>query len=693
MIRVVDTETCLFRPGVMAPELVCVTFQVPGEQPGIVHHEDPVALPLVRRWLAEDVLVGHHVAYDLAVLCARWPEIVPLAFRAYDEDRVVCTKVRQQLLDIAAGQFRGYLRKFRRPVCTAHEDCDPEVCPQATVKQGARWVPHDYDLDALTYRATGRHLEKDAWRLRYGEFLHVPLSGWVEHARGLQERARRRRAELPLDVAAIKRRPKDFGYDKDALKALEAEVRGLDAVIADAPEGVVRYPLEDARATLDVFLKQEEHARYIPDQFRQARAALALHLTSVWGLRTHGPGVDKLEQETRAALAAIEGDLQAAGLVRRDGSRDTKAAKRLMVEACEAAGKPVRLTDKGNVSLDSDACEASENDLLEDYAELTSLKNVLNKDIPVLRAGTVFPVHTSFGMAASGRATSGNPNIQNFRRLPGIRECFYPREGKVFAIADFSGLELHTLAQVCVTLFGQSHLAEVLNAGLDPHTALAADILGISYEDAVRRKKAGDEAVDNARQTAKVANFGYPGGLGAEKFCLFARKSYGVILTEERAKELKEQWLMRWPEMRLFFKHVGDLVDEDTGEALVKQLFSERWRGGCHYTAGCNTWFQGLGADANKRAYYLVVRACYAEPENVLYGSRAVNSVHDESIIEVDDDPRAHDKAMELGRLMILGANEFLPDVPARVEPLLARFWSKKAKPVFVEGRLVPWAA
>ena len=643
-VRVFDVETERFRAGCMAPELVCITYQIPGKDPGIVHADDPTALPMVTSWLTgSELLVGQHVVYDFAVLCAKWPELVPLVFKAYDADRVTCTKLRSQLLDIAAGEFRGYLRKFEKPVCAVHEDCDPENCPQATIKKSARWVPHEYTLDALTYRATGRRLDKDTWRLRYGEFLHTPLAEW--------------------------------------------------------PEGARQYPLEDARATLDVFLKQEEHVQYIPDQYRQARAAWALHLTSVWGLRTYGPGVDKLEQETLGALAAIEDGLKTAGLVRADGSRDTKAARAVMVQVCEQLGKPVRMTDpsaknpQGQVSLDSDACEASEYDLLEDYAELTSLKNVLSKDIPVLRAGTLYPVHTSFGLAASGRSTSSKPNVQNPRRLPGIRECFIPREGKVFAQADFAGLELHTLAQTCVTLFGQSHLAEVLNAEIDPHTAFAADILCIEYEEAVRRKAAGDEELDNARQTAKVANFGFPGGLGAESLCIFARKQYGVLLTEDRARELKTQWLDRWPEMRLFFKHAGDLVDEDSGLARVDQLFSDRIRSGCFYCSACNSFFQGLGADAAKRAHYLVARACYAEPASVLYGSPPVNFVHDESILEVDDDSRAHDKAIELGRLMVLGANEFLPNVPARVEPLLARRWSKKSKPVFKDGRLVPWEA
>jgi DNA polymerase I len=368
-VRVFDTETALFRPGVMAPELVCISYQAQGSDACIVHADDPAALSLVRGWLeGPEVLAGHHVAYDFAVLCAKWPELLPLVFRAYDQDRVTCTKIRQQLLDIAAGEFRGYLRKFEKDVveCSVHDDCESlEACQalgRLTVRvvNGARWVPHDYTLDALTYRATGKHLDKDTWRLRYGEFLHTPFSEW--------------------------------------------------------PEGARTYPLDDARATLDVFLKQEEHAKFIPDQFRQARAGWALHLTSVWGLRTHGPGVDKLEAETVAALAGIEGDLQAAGLVRENGSRNVKAARARMVVVSAALGKPVRLTAKGQVSLDSDACEASEDDLLEDYAELTALKNVLAKDIPVLRAGTVQPVHTSFGLAASGRSTSSKPNIQNFRR-------------------------------------------------------------------------------------------------------------------------------------------------------------------------------------------------------------------------------------------------------------------------------------
>lgn len=621
-IVALDSETFLFRAGVMAPELVCLTWMSPGEAPGIVHVKDPAAKAIVASWLeGDDLLVGHNVAYDLAVIGAQWPELVPLIFSKYDKDAITDTKLRQKLLDIAGGECRGrFVEKM--------------AGPQGVVK--GRWVKHGYSLDDLVYRCAGRRLDKDTWRLRYGELVDVPLRDW--------------------------------------------------------PEGARTYPLEDARATLEVFLSQEVHVQYVPDQFRQARAAWALHLTAVWGLRTHKAGVDKLEAETLAALAGVEDDLKAAGLVRPDGSRDTKAAAARMVDVCAKGGLTLRLTDGGAPSLDNDACEASGDELLEAYAELTSLKAVLNKDIPVLRAGTEFPVHTNYGLAASGRTTSSNPNVQNPRRLPGIRECFIPRPGKVFALADFSALELHTLAQVCVKLFGHSELADVLNSGRDPHTEFAASILGLSYEEAMAKKKAGDAALDDARQTAKVANFGFPGGLGVEKLCLFARKSYNVHLTEKRAKELKAAWIERWPEMDAFFRHVGTLSDMGGGEALVEQLFSNRLRGACSYTVACNSFFQGLGADAAKSATWEVAKACYVDSASVMYGSRIVNFVHDELIVETDDNPTAHDVAIELGRLMVLGANKFLPDVPARCEPLLARCWSKKSKPIVDEsGRLVPW--
>ena len=85
----------------------------------------------------------------------------------------------------------------------------------------------------------------------------------------------------------------------------------------------------------------------------------------------------------------------------------------------------------------------------------------------------------------------------------------------------------------------------------------------------------------------------------------------------------------------------------------------------------------------------------YVEEDSPLFGSRLPGFVHDEFIGETDDTPRAHDAAYEMARLMVEGANIYLPDVQikmSKMEPLLMRRWSKKAEPRFDENkRLVPW--
>ena len=296
----------------------------------------------------------------------------------------------------------------------------------------------------------------------------------------------------------------------------------------------------------------------------------------------------------------------------------------------------------------------------------------------------------------------------------GARECFVPRPGKVFFQADFPQLELYTLAQCCTTWLGSSRLADALNAGLDPHMQVAALILGISYEEAKKRKNKNhpeSKALDNARQTGKVANFGFPGGLGIDSLISYAKKGYGVELTRTKAKHLKETWLTAWPEMQWYFQRVNGFCEAGGGKATVETLFTKRTRGRASYCAACNNGFQALGADCAKAAWWEITKACYgADPYgpssnggagNPLNGSRIVAMVHDEFIGECDDDdPRAHDVAHELARLMVVGANRYLPDVPiplSKMEPLLMRRWSKNAEPTFAlvggERRLVPWAS
>lgn len=687
-----DTETALIRPALLAPPLVCVTWQRPGLEPKIEHVT--VVKPRIRSWLEDSstLFTAHFAAYDMAVICAQFPDLVPLVFATYRANRVTCTKKRQQLLDIAGGVFRG---RFG---------------------EKGFWITHKYDLDSLSRRLLGRPMQKDGWRLEYAAFLDVPIKDWPRQAALIQTRARARRAELPAVV------------DKDHPNADEA--RNLDAIIADVPEGVIKYPLDDAEVELGVYQAQEKHAEYLTDQYRQAYADFVLYLSSAWGLRTYGPGVEALKAELEEAYVDLADELKAIDMVREDGTRNMRVIKDAMIAACREYALPLRRTEahkkcelgdacEEHVCLDSDACEAvvlaaqaAEGEAADDspfmaYAEFTTITKMLSNDVKMLEGGTIYPVHTRYDLAETGRTTSSKPNIQNLntgrvknaksqaqRLRKGVRQAFIPRPGKVFAQADYPQLELYTLAQCCVSWLGFSKLGEALNAGIDPHLVMAAKICGLTYDDALKNKKRED--VEHARQIGKVFNFGKPGGLGNKKLIVWARKTYGVTMTETQCEGYTEQWKESFPEMRHYFARIGAMFGQDVERASVETLFTGRRRGGATYCAACNNGFQALGVDCAKAALCLVAEAEYARPGSPLYGSRTVAFVHDELIVETDDGPGAHDAAFELARLMVAGACHYLPDVPItldRMEPTLMRAWSKDAKQVWdAQKRLVPWA-
>ncbi len=708
-----DTETSLIRPACLAPPLVCVTWARPGQQPQIVHHADPRCEQVLRQWLTSDKVVGHNVAYDLAVVCERFPALRPLVFQAYEQDRVTDTQIRQQLLDIASGCYRG------------------------SVSTKGKRIVYEYTLEALAKRCAGIVLQKDEWRLSYGEFRDVPLDLWGARARELQAKALERLIYTGSESEA---------FTKEEEKTIES----LRSMVNGDPDRCRTYPLDDARATLAVYEAQEKHVDYLEDQFRQARAAWALHLESAWGLRTDAAGVARLRATVQAEYEELDEELRILGLVKEDGVRDTKAAKRRMVQACADEGIPVVRTDahfaekstwherqaRGekprcsaldgtplddghddcaeHVCLDGDACDRSGDEVLLAYAARTTLAKQLTNDIVALEKGVEYPVHTRYGLAATGRSTSSKPNIQNQSKREGFREAFVPRPGMLFAEADYPGLELYTWAQCCAVWFGFSKLADALNSGMDPHLMLGADLLGISYEQALANKKSPE--VKRARQQAKPGNFGFAGGMGIPKFYATTRKqvisSAGrkawdeLGLTEELCKVLKDKWEARWPEAKPHFARVRELTAG--GLANVETLFTQRHRGGATYCATANNGFQALGADIAKEAAWRIARAQHvgtpsaswklAHPgmQSPLFNSRAVAFIHDEFISEVPDDERAHDAAWEQADLMLEAANHYLPDVPIsreKMEPLLMSRWSKAAVSTFdLNRRLITWA-
>jgi DNA polymerase I-like protein with 3'-5' exonuclease and polymerase domains len=265
-------------------------------------------------------------------------------------------------------------------------------------------------------------------------------------------------------------------------------------------------------------------------------------------------------------------------------------------------------------------------------------------------------------------------------------------------------------------MYGGSKLGDDINAGLDPHIETAHRLSGPSWDtaDAAARKL--------GRQYAKAVNFGLPGGLGAAKFALYAKRSFGLDLTLEEARALRNLALELEPALRRYLEDAGtdrklklaarnlgltlpQLLsaleawrDEEAGEyhggLAAKRLrawirgdrrftlpeppnfnreydlfrdttavYTGRVRGRASYTEAHNTPFQGLVADGAKLALWSL-RQAHAQ-NSALWSPVAF--VHDSFLIECA--PIATDTATQvLSSCMIAGLSAVCPDITIGVD-------------------------
>lgn len=653
-----DTETYLIQPGLQAPPLVVMSMVGDPTMGASLLLRDE-ALVTVRNLLRNPSahLILQNAAFDMAVFASEQDDLLPLIFAAYDAGRIHCTRIREMLLHNALEGLN---------------DADgggPRV---------------GFSLADIVKRRFGVDLSADktapdAWRLRYSELDGKPLNEWPEEAR--------------------------------------------------------RYAGDDAIWALRIWQQQEEQAEYLKDAPGQTRAAFCLHLMQAWGILTEEAAVLELEERLSATVSEANEKLLASGLLKGktkknkatgileiEWSKNSARIKELVEQGFARQGLEVPRTDpsdrfpEGQVKTDEETLRMAGVPDLDVLADSLGDAKLLSTYVQALKGrvkkgntdqyeqrgrylpGTGWLINASWNpLVASGRTSCQKPNLQNPPRKGGVRECFVPRTGNWFLSVDYSFIELCTWAQACLDLVGKSDMAEAIRAGLDPHVDMGVEILraegrDVDYEACVAARKGGQSWAKDARQLAKAANFGLPGGLGAATFVAYAKATYGVELTEEKARDLKVVWRSKWSEADAYFAHVSGLQQFGASSFSVTLPQSGFVRAGCTFTSGCNTFFQGLAARGAKEALWLLTKACYgADP--LLAGCRIVAFVHDEFILEVPAErERAHAISERVQKLMLEGMQRFVPDVPIKAEPTLMARWYKEAEPVWgADGILELW--
>jgi DNA polymerase I-like protein with 3'-5' exonuclease and polymerase domains len=166
-------------------------------------------------------------------------------------------------------------------------------------------------------------------------------------------------------------------------------------------------------------------------------------------------------------------------------------------------------------------------------------------------------------------------------------------------------------------------------------------------------------------------------------------KQWGLELNEFEARQIRDNWLNQWSEMKSYFDHVSALVgDVNMGTQVIPR--SGFKRGLVGYKDCCNGYFQTLAAHASKTALWAVVRKCYTDRDSALYGSRPVLFIHDEIILETPEEV-GHEAAQAIELTMSAAMQAWTPDVPAMASAVLMDCWSKKAERVEGNGKLKVW--
>lgn len=476
----------------------------------------------------------------------------------------------------------------------------------------------------------------------------------------------------------------------------------IDVPIKDWDSSAVEYAKLDALYCLNVFKKQLAVKKIKDVRVQSYCDWLGEITTKVDGLLVDQPYLESKLQELQSLINTQDAILLKHNFKEAKSKKDPTLKKNMavikgVVEKLYAESNlELPMTDKGNISCDADSLGAlvGRHEGIDALIEIGTHSTSVNTFLLAWQGKQ--EIKPSLDMLkATGRMSCYKPNLQNVPRNGRIRGCFVPREGYYFCSIDYSQLELCALAQVTHTMFQEygvvSHMRLAINEGKDLHCLTGANILGDSYEDFFKAYKDKSKLHKDYRQMAKAGNFGYPGGLMYKTFVDYARTSYGVIVTEEQAKQIREAFFLAFPEVDFYHRYMQRLlVNKDIGSFYeCKQIGTDRVRmvPDSAYCSACNTFFQGLASDGVKQAFIDVCNATFfgdlkSVPKLV---------VHDEIIFEVPIDD-AHNEAMALSKIMVNSMQKFLPDITnIKAEPALMTRWEKGAEPVYKDGKLVVW--
>jgi len=275
---------------------------------------------------------------------------------------------------------------------------------------------------------------------------------------------------------------------------------------------------------------------------------------------------------------------------------------------------------------------ASEHQIVREILEwrsLVKLKNTYVDALPNEINKKTGQIHTTYSqaVAATGRLSSNNPNLQNIpirtERGRQVRKAFVPRnENYTLVAADYSQIELRIIA----ALSEDESMIASFKRGEDIHAATASKVFNVPLSE-VTREQRGD---------AKAVNFGIIYGQGAFTLSQQLNKS------RAEAKELIDNYYKSFPTLKQYianqveFARENGYVETILGRRrYLKNINSQNAivRAGDERNA-VNAPIQGSAADIIKIA--MIKIDALLKKGN--YKSKMLLQVHDELVFDMHKD-------------------------------------------------------
>jgi DNA polymerase-1 len=338
----------------------------------------------------------------------------------------------------------------------------------------------------------------------------------------------------------------------------------------------------------------------------------------------------------------------------------------VLFEKMELVKKPKK-TKTGQYATGEDILSflAKEHEIIRNIQEYRQYKKLQSTYVDAL-PNEVNPktgrIHTQYmqAVAATGRLSSNNPNLQNIpirtERGKEVRKSFIPRdENHVLLAADYSQIELRIIA----ALSEEENMMEAFKNGEDIHASTAAKVFNVPLEEVTREQ----------RSNAKTVNFGIVYGVSA--FGL----SNQTDLSRSEAKELIDTYYETYPKLKAYMSAQVDFARENgyvetvlNRRRYLKDINSRNAmvRSGAERNA-VNAPIQGSAADIIKLAMINIHNRFKKEG----FKSKMLLQVHDELVFD------AHKEELEIIKPIIKYEmeNAFKMSVPLDVEVGVGENW------------------